>query len=47
MLIQGWALILRGFPEGHHTIKLHDIFPNSNGDEAPASITFFLNVDDD
>jgi hypothetical protein len=47
MLIKGWALILRGFRSGRHTIALSDVFADANGDPQVGSITFILTVDDD
>lgn len=45
MLIKGWLLMVRGFHGGHHKVKLHDVFPDGQGNPQSATVTFFLDVD--
>jgi hypothetical protein len=45
MLIKGWLVMVHGFHGGHHRVKLHDVFPDGNGNLQPATVTFVLDVD--
>lgn len=44
LFIEGWAVIVRGFDWGRHTIQLGDVFLDGNGDEQVGTIKYVLTV---
>ncbi len=45
MFIEGWAVMVRGFTSGTHTISLGDVFLAADGSEQVGTIKFVLTVD--